>query len=278
MNDLKKVVENIKTVKVQGAKEIAVYSLKFLKKFCKKYGFGKKFEIVSEKLEKVRPTAVVLHNCLKVLRKERSLKTIDRLLTELNTATEKIARNGSRLIKDGFKIMSHCHSSESLAVIKQAWKEGKKIEVITTVTEPLEQGVKSAKELAKLKIPVTLIIDSATGHFIKDVDCVIVGCDAIRTVWPTGIINKIGTRNLALSAKKDKKPFIVVGNTFKIDKRREFEVEERPTKEIYGKLLTPIDIKKIKIRNPAFDVTELDLVTYIVTEKDVFTPKEFMRF
>ncbi|MHA1743751.1 MAG: translation initiation factor eIF-2B, partial [Candidatus Heimdallarchaeota archaeon] len=178
MDSVEKTAEDIKSVKVQGAKEIAVHALKFLRKFCKKNGFKLKFEVVAKVLEEARPTAVVLHNCLEILKKERKLKTIDRLLRELDVATKKIAKKGSRLIKNNYKIMTHCHSSEALAVIKQAWKEGKKISVIATETAPLEQGVKTAKELAKLKIPVTLITDNATGFFMPEVDCVIVGSDA----------------------------------------------------------------------------------------------------
>jgi ribose 1,5-bisphosphate isomerase len=274
MSSLNEVIKNIKSVKVQGAKQIAIYSLKFLKKFCKKYGFGKKFEVTCEKLEKIRPTAVVLHNCLKILKKERNLKTIDRLLKELNEATEKIAKIGSKIIKNNYKIMTHCHSGEALAVIKQAWKEGKKISVIATETDPLEQGVKTAKELAKLKIPVTLITDNAIGFFMSKINCVIVGTDAIRK---EGIVNKTGTSLLALAAKENKKPFYVVGNTFKLDKRKKLIIEERSPKEVYRELIKPGKLKGVRIRNPAFDLTKWNFVSKVITEKGILKPKQILR-
>lgn len=275
--EVARVAERISSVKVQGAKEIAVYSLKFLRNFCERYGFGLKFEVAAMVLERARPTAVVLHNCLEILKKKKSIKTIDKLLQQLELSTKEIAKIGSKLIDDGCTIMTHCHSGEALAVIREATRRGKKISVFATVTEPLEQGVKTAKELSRLGIPVTLITDNAVSHFMKEVDCVLVGTDAIRVVNPKGVVNKIGTANLALAARKDKKQFIVVGNTLKTDRRKKFVIEERPAEEVYGELKTKINPKKIKVRNPAFDIIPFSLVTAVVTEKGIFKPKEILR-
>ncbi|MEM5870288.1 MAG: hypothetical protein QXR09_03965, partial [Candidatus Aenigmatarchaeota archaeon] len=101
-----KIVEKIKSVKVQGAKEIAIFSLKYLKKFCEKNGFGLKFEVVAMMLENARPTAVVLHNCLEILKKEKKLETIDKLIKELEASTKKISQIGQKIIKDNQKILT----------------------------------------------------------------------------------------------------------------------------------------------------------------------------
>jgi ribose 1,5-bisphosphate isomerase len=185
------------------------------------------------------------------------------LLRQLSQATNEIAKRGSRLIKNKSVIMTHCHSGEALSVVKQAWKEGKKITVYATETEPKEQGIITARELAKLKIPVILIVDSAIEFFIKDVDMVIVGTDAIRK---NGIVNKIGTYPLALVAWEHKKPFYVVGNTLKLDKRKKLIIEERNPDEVYVE-----HMKMLKVRNPAFDVTPWKYVKRIVTEKGILT-------
>jgi len=266
--------EAIRSVRVQGAKEIAIYALKFLRNFCKKNGFGLKFEVAAMVLERARPTAVVLHNCLEILKQKRSIRTIDMLIRQLETATKKIAKIGSKKINCN-SIMTHCHSGEALAVIKEVAK-GRRISVYATITEPLEQGVKTAKELTAAGIPVTLITDNAVSHFMKDVDCVVVGTDAIRVVNPKGVVNKVGTRNLALAAAREKKNFIVVGNSLKIDRRKKFVIEERPDEEIYREISTKIS-KKIKVRNPAFDLVEFDLVSWIINEKGMYTPKEFLK-
>jgi ribose 1,5-bisphosphate isomerase len=271
--NLDPVVRDIRSVKVQGAKNIAIFALKFLRKFAKKYGFGLKFEVAAQILEETRPTAVVLHNCIDAIKKRPKISTIDSLLRQLESSTEMMGKNGSRLIKSGYRIMVHCHSSEALSVIKHAWKQKKKIQVYATQTEPLEQGVMTAKELQKAGIPVTLICDSSVSFFMKEVDCVIVGADAIREVPPYGVVNKIGTLNLALAAREYKKPFYVIGGTLKIDRRKKFKIEERPADELYRHLLRPMRQKIIKVRNPAFDLVPFRLVTKIVNEKGVYSPK-----
>ena len=166
--------------------------------------------------------------------------------------------------------MTHCHSVEALAVIKQAWKEGKRIKVYATETRPKEQGIKTARELAELKIPVTLIVDSAIEFFINEVDVVLVGCDAIRK---EGVVNKIGTYPLAVVAKEHHKPFYVAGNTLKLDKRKKMIIEERSGhKEIYMERM-----KTLNVRNPAFDITPWHYVKRMVTEKGILTPGNVLR-
>lgn len=269
MSSIQDTVDNIKSVKIQGAREIAIYALKFLQKFCEKEGFTSKFDAATTVLEETRPTAVVLHNILNILKKERNMETINSLLKELDNATKKISINGNKIIQNNYLIMTHCHSGEAMSVIKQANISKKNVSVIATETEPLEQGIKTAKEMAKNNIDVTLITDSAAGHFMKDVDMVLVGSDALRK---EGVINKIGTVMLAIAAKAHKKPFYVAANHFKFDKRKKIVIEERPTNEVHTK------IKGVKIRNPAFDVTPWKYVTAVITDNGIFKPEEIKRF
>jgi eIF-2B alpha/beta/delta-like uncharacterized protein len=266
---LNEFIKQLKSLQIQGAKEIAIESLKFLKPFCVKYGFGKKFEMVAKKIEKVRPTAVVLYNCLEILRREKSLKTIAHLIAQLEETTLQIAQVGQPLIPNKATIMTYCHSSEALAVVKKAFEAGKRIEVVVAETRPKLQGVKTAKELVKEGIPTTLITDNARGVFVKECDLVLVGCDALRK---EGVVNKIGTYTLAILAKVHGKPFYVVGDTFKLDKRKKIVIEERPTKEILEK-----QIKGLQVRNPAFDITPWKYVSKVVTEKGIFSPRKILR-
>jgi ribose 1,5-bisphosphate isomerase len=266
---LKTLIDRINRLEIQGAKEIAIESLKFLRKIAKEKGFGKEFEQAAKKLEKTRPTEVVLHNCLEIVKKEKNVEAISKMINKLNQATKEIAKRGSRLIKDGSVIMTHCHSGEACAVINQAWKEGKKITVYATETEPKHQGIITAKELTKSGIHVILIIDSAIEFFIKDVDIVMVGSDAIRK---EGVVNKIGTYPLAVVAKEHKKPFYVVGNTLKLDKRKKLIIEERSPHEIYLE-----HIKTLEVKNPAFDITPWKFISRVITEKGIMTPGNVLR-
>ncbi|MEM5829303.1 MAG: hypothetical protein QW040_00355 [Candidatus Aenigmatarchaeota archaeon] len=266
MQSPEQVVNRIKSVQVQGAKEIALYSLRYLRKFCEKYGFGLKFEVVAMMLENARPTAVVLHNCLEILKKERKLRTIDKLIKELQESTKKIAKIGQKIVKNNQKILTHCHSGEALSIIKEAARLGKKISVYATITEPLKQGIKTARELAREKIPVTLGEDIAVGHLMYYADIIIVGSDAIRK---EGFVNKVGTWLIAEEAKRHKKPFYVVGSHFKFDSRKKLVLEERPASEIL-----PKPIRGVKVRNPAFDLVPWSYVTAVITDKGIFKPEK----
>jgi ribose 1,5-bisphosphate isomerase len=260
-----KVMANKIRKELLGAKEIAIETLKFLRKFEKKNKF-RNFNRTKKILEQARPTAVVLHNCLEIMKKEKSIQSINKLLNQLRGSSKKIAMKGLPLIKKNYVIMTHCHSGEALRVIKLAKK--KRISVIATETEPREQGIITVKELRDFKIPVTLIADSAVSYFMKDVDCVILGSDAIRK---QGNVNKIGSYNIALAAWQHKKPYYVVADTLKLDKRRKFEIEERPAHEVYRKL------KGVKIRNPAFDITPWKFITRVIIEKGIMTPANIKR-
>ena len=64
----------IKNLEVQGAKEIALAGLLFFEKYCSRHGFDKNFFRMASQLERTRPTAVVLHNCLEILSREKSVE------------------------------------------------------------------------------------------------------------------------------------------------------------------------------------------------------------
>lgn len=275
MPALEAVVREIKSVRVQGAKEIAIYGLRFLREYVQDKGFDNKFDQVADHLKEVRPTAVVLHNCIEIVKRERKMSSLDRLIAYLAKSSENIGQFSDRVLKNNMTIMTHCHSGEALAFVKHGHaKHKRKISVIATETRPLEQGVKTAKELTRDKIPVTLILDSAIGFFMKDVDMVVVGADALRR---EGVVNKIGTSLLAYAAKHHKKPFYVVANVLKLDKRKHFTIEERPAAEVYRTISTAGTLRGIRIRNPAFDITPWKYITAVVTDEGIMKPSQLMR-
>jgi ribose 1,5-bisphosphate isomerase len=265
MVSLNSFIRRLKTLEIQGAKQIAIQSLLFLKAYDPT--FGRKFDRAAKQLEAARSTAVVLHNCLEILKRSRSAKMTDMLVYKLQRTTEQIGKYGSKLIKNGDVIMTHCHSGEALSLVKAAKRAGKKVSVIATLTEPAHQGIRTAKELRDAGIPVTLIADPAIGFFMPHVDFVLTGSDAMRK---EGNVNKIGTYVLALAAATHKKPYYVAGNTFKLDRRKKFEIEERPPSEVWKQM------KGVKIRDPAFDVTPWKYVRGVITEEGVKTPKQII--
>lgn len=259
----------LKSVEIQGAINIAKESLRYLKNYAKSYGFGNDFNREAKRIEKIRPTAVVLHNVLEELLRNPSFEKIDELLRRLEEVDEKVSTISQRVIPNGACVLTHCHSTEVVSCLVEANELGKNVKVYATKTEPLHQGLITAKELAKASIDVTLINDNAVGYFMEEVDLVLVGTDAIRK---EGIVNKVGTSMIAIVAKEYSVPFYSIGSYFKLDRRRNFIVEKRSWKEVIDK-----KIKGVKVENPAFDLTSWRYVSGVVLEDGIYKPRDVRR-
>jgi eIF-2B alpha/beta/delta-like uncharacterized protein len=195
---------------------------------------------------------------------------------------------GAKLIEDGDVILTHCNTGAlatagygtALGVIRAAWEEGKRVQVIATETRPVAQGARlTVWELVKEGIPVKLISDTMVGYLMskKKIDKVFLGAD--RILLSGHFANKIGTYQIAVMAHYHKVPFYTVAPTSTIDPERtldELIIEERDPEEVrccpYPKKKIYISVPKVDAYNPAFDVTPPELVTGIVTEKGIAYP------
>lgn len=270
MATLTQATNDIKNFRVQGANQIALLGLSFLKALALKNGFGRKFDLAAKRLEEARPTAVVLHNCIEIISSSPRISTIDSLIDSLKTVGKRESIYSDKIIHNDSKIITYCHSGEAMSFIKHAGTvHKKKISVIACKTDPLEQGIMTAKDMAGEGIPVTLIDDNAIGFFIKEADMAIVGADALRK---EGVVNKIGTSLLAQAANGASKPFYVVANSLKIDRREALTIEERPVQEVVPKKR----LRGVTVRNPAFDITPWQHVSQLVNENGIFTREQFV--
>jgi methylthioribose-1-phosphate isomerase len=202
-----------------------------------------------------------------------------------------LGRNGSTLIADGDRILTHCNAGglacvdfgTALGVIRAAAQEGRSIHVYATETRPLLQGARlTAFELKEAGIPFTLITDNMVGYIMSKglVNKVIVGADRI-TRWGD-VVNKIGTYGIAVLAEAHSIPFYVAAPSSTIDlnvKAEEIAIEQRDPREVThmgGRRIAPVGIN---VLNPAFDLTPRRLVKGIITERGVFrAPYDFSLF
>ena len=264
--------------------------------------FFDEIEKICKHIGSTRPTAVNLFWGLDRMKRvtmanrERSIDTIKSLLIEEanNILREDIeanmamGRHGSKFIKDGNTILTHCNAGAlatggygtALGVIRAAKEEGKDIRVFADETRPVLQGARlTVWELMEDNIPVTLITDNMAGYFMKKgmINLCIVGADRIARNGDTA--NKIGTYSVAVLAREHGIPFYVAAPVstidFNIPSGEHIPIEERNPMEvshICGKI--QIAPSKVKIANPAFDVTPAKYITAIITEKGAFKPEE----
>jgi len=194
-----------------------------------------------------------------------------------------LGRNGADLLPDPCTVITHCNAGAlatadfgtALGVIYSAAEAGKKITVYADETRPLLQGSRlTSWELMRSGIDVTVICDSAAPFIMqtKKVNAVIVGADRIAANGDTA--NKIGTYGLAVSARQHGIPFYVAApiSTFDCNSKTgaDIPIEERSGEEIirgFGRKTGP---DKVKVYNPAFDITPHSLIKGIITELEVF--------
>jgi eIF-2B alpha/beta/delta-like uncharacterized protein len=191
-------------------------------------------------------------------------------------ATAEITSCGSGLIDEGDKIMTHSYSSTVMAVLKEAFDRGKHIEVTATRSGPGGTGQRIAQELGRYGLAVTFIDDAAMGLYASKVGKAMVGAD--RICADGSIINGIGTYQLALAAKKASVPFYVLAETLKFDPRRkgdEVDLEEKEPSEVIAVGKLP---PQVRVENPYFDITPLELVSAVVTENGLLAPQEVISY
>ncbi len=269
MGIVEKTVDDIKSMRIKGANRIALAGLKALKQVASESGFVGEFTRACNLLVNARPTAVVLYNLVEKIRKEKTIESINKAIYYVENVGSVIGTKNYKIIKNNSTILTHCHSTDVVEFFRTVHENKIKFKVIVTETRPLYQGMETAQQLSDIGIPITYIIDSATGFFVKDIDMMIFGCDAIRR---GGVVNKVGTYPLTVLAKENKIPVYLVGGTIKFDKRKKFVIEERNGSEVLQK-----EIKNVKVRNPVFDITPWKFVTGVITEKGIIKPRQAMR-
>jgi len=103
------------------------------------------------------------------------------------------------------------------------------------------------------------------------INLAIVGADRIAGNGDTA--NKIGTYSLSILAKQHGIPFYIAApsSTFdlSIKSGAEIPIEQRAAEEITAFAKTQIAPAGVAVYNPAFDITEVQNITAIITEKGV---------
>jgi methylthioribose-1-phosphate isomerase len=210
-----------------------------------------------------------------------------------------IAKHGAEYIlknssTETIRVLTHCNTGSlataghgtALGIIRDLQKSGKLEHAYCTETRPYNQGSRlTAYELVHECIPATLICDSMVSALLKlkNITAIIVGADRVAANGDTA--NKIGTYQLAITAKYHGVMFIVAAPVTTIDlstpNGAAIEIEERAGNEvtqIKGKVvgteqsqLLDIAAPGIGVWNPAFDVVPAELITAIATERGIIS-------
>jgi ribose 1,5-bisphosphate isomerase len=295
MNKVDQLIEDIRSLRIQGARNVARAALDALGTVVETSKTKDKNVLLSDILEisdtlaGLRATEPMLINLMRYFTAELSKgknvadvksiwqKTYGGWQKKSDEGFESITEYGSNLIKDGRTILTHCHSSTVESALLRA-AETKRFKVICTETRPMYQGRITAKKLSQSSgIDVTMITDSAVGHFIKDVDMVMVGADIITVQGQ--LVNKIGTSTIATVAYNHGISFYSVSELWKYDPMTRIGemrgIEIRDPHELTSDMKESDlkELKKVKIINPGFDLTEARYISAYVTEEGILPPQ-----
>lgn len=259
--------------------------------------FYREFVRQKEYLDSSRPTAVNLSWALNRMQRvveAHSGETVAQIKEALHRESvaiqeediwvcRMIGEHGLTLVKPGDGILTHCNAGQlatskygtATAPIYLGEERGYHFHVFADETRPLLQGARlTAFELQSSGVDVTLICDNMSATVMKNgwVNAIFVGCDRVAANGDAA--NKIGTSVVAAVAKYYGVPVYICAPTSTIDLNTptgaEIKIEQRPAEEVtemwYKERMAP---EGIKVFNPAFDVTDHELIAGIVTEYGV---------
>ncbi|TET59818.1 MAG: S-methyl-5-thioribose-1-phosphate isomerase [Promethearchaeota archaeon] len=293
MKQLLEDAQKIKSLEIQGASNIAISAIDFLSNYAKRLKC-ENIEVCFKELYKAqvilidtRPTEPAMKNGLKFIMNKLEQEK-ESIITEyisdiiekyknlyydmIQNSKKRIAEIGSRRIPSSsqkFNVMTHCHSSLVTGILLEAKKQGKDFKVINTETQPRLQGRKTAIKLLNAGIEVIHVVDSAMRWAVRhyQVDLILIGADSITSEGT--IINKIGSRLLALVAHEEHVPFYVASPLLKYNPETNLglleTIEMRDPQEIWEN-----PPKGIEILNPAFETVSRRYIDGLITEAGIF--------
>lgn len=282
----------IKSMEIRGAGKIAREAVSALKNHAECLDVQNSGNFISEMrdagniLLKTRPTAVSLPNAVNIVLSGMNgeddadniragiITRADDFIERSNSAVQKIGEIGARRISDGDTVLTHCNSQVAIGCILEAHRQGKDIEVFATEVRPRNQGLLTIKTLNDAGIKTNFIVDSAARFFMKDVDIVVIGTDAVTVNG--SVVNKIGTSQIALAAHEARTRVMVAAETYKFAPKtltgELIKIEERDNSEVLCPEVA-VTMPNVTVRNPAFDITPADYIDLIVTEEGAIPPE-----
>ncbi|MDS0282779.1 translation initiation factor eIF-2B [Haloarcula onubensis] len=195
--------------------------------------------------------------------KDVLVEAIEDVVEEVESSKQRAAERAAELVDDGDTILTHENSSTVMATVDEILAAGKEIDAYVTESRPRFLGRKTARQLAERDgVAATLITDGAAGHYLAEVDRVVIGMNClIEDV----VYNRIGTHSVAATANSHDVPVTVVGSSSKfIGGGFTFENTFRPASEV---MLEPAE--GFDVANPGYDATPTRLIDSVVTENAV---------
>ncbi|CAM9285044.1 unnamed protein product [Discosporangium mesarthrocarpum] len=144
--------------------------------------------------------------------KQQLLRRGEKFAETSETSRDLIAGLGHSFVRDGAVVMTHGSSRCAVSLLLKA-AETKHFSVLVSEGRPDGAGYQMAALLTRAGVPVTVILDSAMGYYMESAHLCVTGAEGV--LENGGIVNKVGTFQLAVMAKALNKPFYVAAESYK---------------------------------------------------------------
>jgi translation initiation factor eIF-2B subunit alpha len=190
------------------------------------------------------------------------------------SARTQIAEVGHSFVQDGFTVLIHGNSRVVSAVLLKA-AETTQFSVIVTEGQPGNIDLERVQPFLDAGIPTKFIMDSAVGVIMEEVDLCLVGAEGVAENG--GIINEIGTYQMALVAQALHRPFYVAVESYKFSRMYPLSQKDavamtqtrRVTNRSNG---ADSSTSSLIVDLPAVDFTPANFITLMFTDLGVLTP------
>jgi translation initiation factor eIF-2B subunit delta len=191
--------------------------------------------------------------------KVRLMKFFEGFSESESVKYENIFNKLYKSIPNSKNIITLSRSGTVLNILKLWQRINKNLIVVVCESRPMLEGRLLANDLLKFDLRVEIITDSVMSLFVSKVDAAIIGADSV--LKNGNVINKTGSKALALLCKESKRPFYVVTTQSKFSNKKTFKPKKENPDEIWIK-----KNKNLKVSNFYFEEIGNKLITKIITE------------
>ena len=245
-SDLEAELNNLLADNESGSLEVALKAVMILNRYLDS---GEDITDIAEKILEVHGEMVAVEKSIRSIM-EKGAEVVNEILDELKTAGEKA----------GYKLAEHIEGivttvSRSRTVEIGIINAEKISRVYILESRPALEGIEMAKSLRKKGINCSVVVDSAMAYAVSKSNLVVFGADG---VYQNGVVNKIGSLPLSLTARYCGKPVICAFPEIKVIKKG--------FKEKF-KLRDPKEITdEVPAENVYFEFIPSELIHWVVTE------------
>jgi len=209
------------------------------------------------------------------------MEAIQEIMSDLEDLHKNINEQAANHIHAGEVILTYARSKTVELFLKAAAAKKRKFQVVVCEGAPHFGGHSMAKSLAEAGIETTVIHDSATFAIMARVNKVILPAHAVLANG--GLIAPSGSNMVALAAKQNSVPVVIVTGMFKLCPMYPHEGQDTlndlvsPSSVVDYSMMSDSVISKVEFINPVHDYLTPNLINLYVTNIGTYQPSYVYR-